>query len=337
MNRTNYSELDNFVLKARQLWKAGKTAHLHFETHQGHAWCALRVELGPAQGPVHHQQHQHQVNPKRTKSPSYYRRLEARAAARAANKKSAEEVAQNVVEDSINNAVQIAEEAVAKKEAEEAAIAWARAAVVAVGTDVAATATKVAEKAARMKAEAEEAIAKKKAEDAAAKKKAEEGTIAAASDTKAVMADVEIVPALERISAQEFLKGRFEKNKDLDTMKIPPRWPAPEWFCELLGTRKHHGHVKFIISDSLRHLIGRHSDYVITNYMFTKKLWAFMSHLPMNEFQGFIPSPEFAKAVYFKEKPVKIIPWSELCTSLQEHVYFNSSLVGVWSGKKLRL
>ena len=136
------------------------------------------------------------------------------------------------------------------------------------------------------------------------------------------------------------MKGRFEKNtdqRDLDTMKIPPRWPAPEWFCELLGTRKHHGHVKFIISDTLRHLIGRHSDYVITNYMFTKKLWAFMSHLPLNEIEGFIPSPEFAKAVYFKEMPVKIIPWSELCTSLQEHVYFNSSLVGVWSGKKLRL
>ena len=210
---------------------------------------------------------------------------------------------------------------------------------------------KRAEEAATKK-RAEEAAAKKSAEEAAEKKKiedddaaqrraAEEGTIAAASsETKAVMADVEIVPARERISTYAYLKRRFEKNtdqRDLDTMKIPPRWPAPEWFCELLGTRKHHGHVKFIISDTLRHLIGRHSDYVITNYMFTKKLWAFMSHRPLNEIEGFIPSPEFAKAVYFKEMPVKIIPWSELCTSLQEHVYFNSSLVGVWSGKKLQL
>ena len=84
---------------------------------------------------------------------------------------------------------------------------------------------KRAEEAATKK-RAEEAAAKKSAEEAAEKKKiedddaaqrraAEEGTIAAASsETKAVMADVEIVPARERISTYAYLKGRFEKNTD---------------------------------------------------------------------------------------------------------------------------
>ena len=51
-----------------------------------------------------------------------------------------------MVEDSIDSAVHIAEKAVAKKEAEKASIAWARAAVVAVGSGVATTAKMIAEK-----------------------------------------------------------------------------------------------------------------------------------------------------------------------------------------------
>ena len=90
---------------------------------------------------------------------------------------------------------------------------------------------KRAEEAATKK-RAEEAAAKKSAKEAAEKKKiednaaaqrraAEEGTTAVASETKAVMADIEIVPAKERISTYAFLKGRFEKNtdqRDLDTI-----------------------------------------------------------------------------------------------------------------------
>ena len=34
---------------------------------------------------------------------------------------------------------------------------------------------------------------------------------------------------------------------------------------------------------------------------------------------------------------VKMIPWSDLCRGLQEHVVFNSTLVGVYSGKKLKM
>ena len=274
------------------------------------------------------------MTPKRTKSPSYYRRLEARAAARAAKARtaaeeaSAEEAARSVVEDSINTAVQTAEEAVTKREAEEAAIARVTKAIIVVGVDVAAKAQNIAEKAAIAKKKTEEDIAKKKVVDEAAARKYWEDTA-----NKAARADIEIVPSRERISTVAFLNGTIEKFKD-DMMRIPPRSPAPEWFCELLGTRKHHGNVKFIISDPLRNLIGRHSSHMITNYIFTKKLWAFMSHLPLRA-SGFIPSPEFAKAVYFKEMSVKMIPWSDLCLGLQEHVFFNSSLVGVYSGKKL--
>ena len=288
---TSDRDIYSFVSKFRELWAAGKVAQLNVECHHGVATVGLRVQLGRAPVPVyrHHGQHQ----PGLRKTPAQQRRKARRAAERAA---AAKEVAENAVEDSINAAVKIAEEAVTRKEAEKASIARTMAAVVAVGSTVAAASKKIAVEAMKM---AEEAAAKKKAEEAAAeeaakKKKieddaaaqrraAEEGTAAVASETKAVMADVEIAPAKERISTYAFLKGRFEKNtdqRDLDTMKIPPRWPAPEWFCDLLGTRKHHGHVKFIISDTLRHLIGRHSDYVITNYMFTKKLWAFMSHRP---------------------------------------------------------
>ena len=76
-------------------------------------------------------------------------------------------------------------------------------------------------------------------------------------------------------------------------MMIQPKWPALKWFCELLGTRDHHGNVKFLVSDELRSMIGHHSGNVITNYIFVKRLWAFMSHHPLNEVY-FVPSEKFA-------------------------------------------
>ena len=83
--------------------------------------------------------------------------------------------AKSVVEDSINSAVQIAEKAISKKEAEKASIAWARAAVIAVGSGAATTTKKIAGEAVVKRAE--EATAKKKAEDDAAKKKAEDDAV----------------------------------------------------------------------------------------------------------------------------------------------------------------
>ena len=49
------TELDSFVGKFHQLWKAGFTAHLDLDTHAGNAWIGLRVQLGPAPpGRSHH-------------------------------------------------------------------------------------------------------------------------------------------------------------------------------------------------------------------------------------------------------------------------------------------
>ena len=98
--------------------------------------------------------------------------------------------AKSVVEDSINSAVQIAEKAVMKKEAEKASMAWARAAVIAVGSGVATTARKIAEEAV-VKKRAEEAAAKKRADEAAAKKRAEEAVAKKRAEEAAAKKKVE--------------------------------------------------------------------------------------------------------------------------------------------------
>ena len=74
------NELDSFVQKFNQLWKAGFTAHLDLDTHAGNAWVGLRVQLGPVPvGPV---PHPYYPPPSRHRGPSYHRRLEKRRAAR---------------------------------------------------------------------------------------------------------------------------------------------------------------------------------------------------------------------------------------------------------------
>ena len=113
------------------------------------------------------------------------------------------------------------------------------------------------------------------------------------------------------------------------------KWPALKWFCELLGTRDHHGNVKFLVSDELRSMIGHHSGNVITNYIFVKRLWAFMSHHPLNEVY-FVPSEKFAVKMLRNERP-ETVNWITFRSCLKDHVYFNSSLVGVFSGRKLRM
>ena len=44
----NLGELDTFVTKFKNLWKAGLTAHLDIDTHAGQAWVGLRLRLGDA-------------------------------------------------------------------------------------------------------------------------------------------------------------------------------------------------------------------------------------------------------------------------------------------------
>ena len=67
------SELDNFVVKFKQLWKSGEDAHLHVHTHAGNAWVGLHVQLG--QEPQVH----HHVRSRDTPSRQWRRAKQAKA------------------------------------------------------------------------------------------------------------------------------------------------------------------------------------------------------------------------------------------------------------------
>ena len=73
-------EINSFVTKFQQLWKAGRDAHMDFETHAGKAWVNLRLGLGeyPSDSIVK----QHHL---KRLSPSRLRRRERRAADRLEN------------------------------------------------------------------------------------------------------------------------------------------------------------------------------------------------------------------------------------------------------------
>ena len=68
------TELDTFITKFHQLWRAGHTAHLDLDTHAGEAWVGLRVQLGPAPGP----EHKHSSSPPQPRGPAYHRRQKRR-------------------------------------------------------------------------------------------------------------------------------------------------------------------------------------------------------------------------------------------------------------------
>ena len=78
------SELDSFVKKFHQLWRAGHNAHLDLDTYAGKAWVGLRLQLGDAPGPKHHQFHPRE----KVESPSRVRRRARRAAAKLAKNSS---------------------------------------------------------------------------------------------------------------------------------------------------------------------------------------------------------------------------------------------------------
>ena len=95
------TELDTFVLKFHQLWKAGHTAHLDLDTCAGKAWVGLRVQLGEVPGPPHHQHRPSTSLIKKKDSPSRQRRRARRAAARQVNV--AEEASnEETVEETVN-------------------------------------------------------------------------------------------------------------------------------------------------------------------------------------------------------------------------------------------
>ena len=319
-------ELNNFVVKFHQLWQAGFNAHLNVDSHAGHAWCGLRVDLGPAPGPQ-----QHEVRPGgRRHAPSYRRRLDARAAARAA--KEAEEA----------SAAETAEEAVkAKKAAEDAAAAQrVTEAVIAVGTGVAATAKKIAEKAEAAKIAAEEATETADSEEVVestepnfefsaptAEEASEDTNDVPAEEAEIIKENEHIVRSEERISVSAFLEGIIDTYPS-SIMKVPSGYPAPEWFCDLLGTRQHHGNVKFLITRDLQNMLGHHADYVITHYQFVRRLWACLSCLPLNK-DEFVP---IDRCVPVFGSGVKKL--SDIKKYLGDHVFFSSSRVGVFSGQK---
>ena len=72
------TELNSFVKKFKYLWKSGIGAHLNIDTHAGEAWVGLRVRLGHAPGPPHHQVHP-QTREKSRNGPSRQRRRDRRA------------------------------------------------------------------------------------------------------------------------------------------------------------------------------------------------------------------------------------------------------------------
>ena len=74
------TELETFVQKFHQLWKAGLSAHLDLESHAGNAWVGLRLRLGQdVPGP--HLQVFHPSS-KKSDSPSRQRRRARREAVR---------------------------------------------------------------------------------------------------------------------------------------------------------------------------------------------------------------------------------------------------------------
>lgn len=73
------AEIDSFVGKFRQLWRAGFDVHFDLNAHAGNAWLGLRLNLGQHQQKATHQEGEFL---KKRPSPSRIRRRERRAASR---------------------------------------------------------------------------------------------------------------------------------------------------------------------------------------------------------------------------------------------------------------
>ena len=115
------NELQSFIFKFNQLWKAGITAHLDLDTHAGQAWVGLRVQLGQVHEPPPFKSH------RQHRSPAYHRRQNRRQAARAAEVtpkvvEEAEEVFSCVQEVSAEKATEenVPDDIIMEKNAEEA-------------------------------------------------------------------------------------------------------------------------------------------------------------------------------------------------------------------------
>ena len=77
-------QVESFVQKFRELWRDGLSTHLDLDCHAGEAWVGLRLRLGHHnEGDVQprDQRDRHRESARR-KGPSYFRRLQRRAAER---------------------------------------------------------------------------------------------------------------------------------------------------------------------------------------------------------------------------------------------------------------
>ena len=69
---------------------------------------------------------------------------------------------------------------------------------------------------------------------------------------------------------------------------------------------------------------------MIIHSKFTRQLWIHMSYLPLNK-DYFDPVDTPFERIFGSE----IVKWTDVRAYLQDHMYFNSTLVGVFSGKKM--
>ena len=102
------TELDSFVKKFHQLWKAGVTVHLDLDAHAGQAWVGIRAQLGQAPGPVQQVHHPFSSRPPH-RGPSYERRQERRRQAAQAAAKTGSSTASKVSEQKTNDDMPAAE------------------------------------------------------------------------------------------------------------------------------------------------------------------------------------------------------------------------------------
>ena len=75
-------EINSCIVKFKQLWKSGLSAHLDLDTSAGKAWVGLRLQLGDSPHPQHHQEDHHQHQQKSRDSPTKERRRNRRASLR---------------------------------------------------------------------------------------------------------------------------------------------------------------------------------------------------------------------------------------------------------------
>ena len=171
---------------------------------------------------------------------------------------------------------------------------------------------------------AEEAVAMKRAKEAAAMKRAEE-----AAAMKAAQEAEEALNATAHVECENDITSSRIRN-DWEARDHPRDWPAPRWFCDAIGTyRNFHGNTKLLISDQLNKCIAHHATMMIHS-KFTRQLWIHMSYLPLNK-DYFDPVDTPFERIFGSE----IVKWTDVRAYLQDHVYFNSTLVGVFSGKKM--